>query len=170
MARLLLIICLLGLSLNALAHKFYTGITDIQFNPNTNSLEIIHRFATHDFERHLTTLNDKRISADDKKVFEAALKQYFNQHFSVASVHTKANTSNDVTQLLPIQWIGVEPGIHETYIYQEVPGYKLNGKLLISNSVLMDYAHQQVNTVNLQLTQHKLAKAFTFQSHKQAMP
>ncbi len=148
-----------GCALPLSAHTFFEGLTEISYNARTDSTEIIQRYTTHDFEVLLAEKNQQKVSADQND-YENLLRRYTNRHFSLVKYQTP----------LKINWIGIEAGINETVIYQEIPGLKSLNQLTITNQMLIDFFPAQLNRVNYSMPDAKGTLIFTEDNTRQALP
>ncbi len=134
------LICAVGVVANAAAHTFFIGATEISANQYTNSIEVIHRFTSHDLEAMLSDKYQQRIDADSEEYLKL-VQDYVEQRFSLTDVNG---------QRLTIEFIGVEAGINATHIYQEVVGKKTIKGLTIYHQLLTDYFPKQKNRLNFE--------------------
>ena len=147
-----------GLVANAASHTFFVGTTDISVNKYTGNTEIIHRFTSHDVEALLSDLHQQRISADSEQ-YLTLLKTYVEQHFSLKGQDGKS---------LTIEWIGIDPGINDTFIYQEIPRRTKIQGVTISHQLLTDFFPKQKNRLNYESLTIKGSLLFDAE-HKQAV-
>lgn len=124
----------------ALAHTFFVGSTEISVNNNTSSIEVIHRFTSHDIKNMLMDLNKQRVNSDDKAYLKMVQK-YVESGFNLINADGKS---------LPLVLVGIEPGINETFIYQEVLGETNIKDVIVFHQLLTDYFPNQKNRVNYQ--------------------
>lgn len=141
------------------AHTFFEGLTEISYNERTNSMEIIHHYTTHDFEVLLAEKYQQKVSADQNN-YEALLRRYTNQHFSMVKDKVP----------LKINWVGIEAGINETVIYQEIPGLKSLNLIAITNQMLTDFFPAQINRVNYAMPGAKGTLIFTEGNIRHTLP
>lgn len=134
---ILLMTLWLGMS-QAMAHKFFVGSTEIIVNEHTNSIEVIHRFTSHDLENMLSDKHQQRIAADSDAYLKM-VQVYVEQGFML-----KDKDGKD----LSLSLIGIEPGVNETFIYQEVEGLKDLKGVTVYHRLLTDYFINQKNRVN----------------------
>ena len=107
----------------------------------------------------LAEKNQQKVSADQND-YENLLRRYTNRHFSLVKYQTP----------LKINWIGIEAGINETVIYQEIPGLKSLNQLTITNQMLIDFFPAQLNRVNYSMPDAKGTLIFTEDNTRQALP
>ncbi len=131
------------------AHQQKTAVTRLLFNPNTGSLEIIHRLFLHDAEHAASvvfgTKQDIIESADSRALFGS----YVVNRFAVA-----IDDSASLQELTPL-YLGEEIDGQYLWVYQEVPGFAARHigkalKLRIINSVLRDVWPDQSNLLNVE--------------------
>lgn len=137
----------------ASAHTFFVGNTEILANEHTKSVEIIHRFTSHDLEALLSDRNQVHIYADSEEYLKL-VEQYVRSNFSL---------TDKKGQLLTIEFVGIEPGINDTYIYQEISGMTVLEGIRINHTLLTDYFPNQKNRVNFE--SKKLKGSLLFDNH-----
>lgn len=124
----------------AIAHTFFVGSSEISINKNTNSIEVVHRFTSHDVQNMITDLNRKRVETDSKEYLKM-VQNYVESGFTLRKPNGEA---------LPLVLVGIDPGINETFIYQEVLGVTNIKDLTIFHQLLTDYFPNQKNRINYQ--------------------
>lgn len=137
----LFVILLMGTWLcvsQAIAHTFFVGSSEILVNEHTKSVEVIHRFTSHDLETLLSDRNQKRIYADSEEYLQM-VKAYVEKGFALTDA--KGNK-------LPLKLVGIEAGINETFIYQEIDNVGDIKGVKIFHRLLTDYFPNQKNRVN----------------------
>jgi len=119
-------------------HKFYSSITQIEYNQKTKTFEIIIRVFADDLEKAIQESGSKeyRISKD---VNQDLMKKYVNSHF-VFKTYNKA---------LPNKFIGTEQDKDIQILYLEIPANQKSKSFTIKNSMLIDLFNSQVNIMNL---------------------
>lgn len=137
---ILLLIGALSCTSQVIAHTFFVGSTEISVNNNTNSIEVVHRFTSHDVQNMITDLNQQRVETDSKEYFKM-VQNYVESGFTLRKPNGEA---------LPLVLVGVEPGINETFIYQEVLGVTNIENMIVFHQLLTDYFPNQKNRVNYQ--------------------
>jgi len=137
---LLLFFCLnLMVSTTVFAHKYFFGITDITVNHNTQCLEIIHQFTTHDVENAIAEQQQINFSPEYPH-YEKLIRQYFEKHFKIQNNNTNIRLS----------WVGLEFVRDKLLVYQEVQDLNFLKGLVVKNDLLTDTYPKQINTVNFQ--------------------
>lgn len=122
----------------AIAHTFFVGSTEILVNEHTKSVEVIHRFTSHDLEALLSDKHQVSVDADSQ-VYIKMVRDYVMNGFSLSDKNGKQ---------LPLVLVGVEAGINETFIYQEVAGVTGIEGVVVAHRLLTDYFPNQKNRVN----------------------
>ena len=138
MKKLVLLCFLLFIGLQASSHKYYTSITQVEYNSKTHSAEFIMNVFWDDLEKTLSNRFKKHISIDSKE-FESYLKQYLP---TVIQLKNK-------NHLKPLNFIGTETKGMTMSVYFEIPlSEGLNNSELKQNLLIDDFAGQ-TNIVNI---------------------
>ncbi|HEX8612449.1 MAG TPA: DUF6702 family protein [Telluria sp.] len=137
--RLMLGALLACACLGAQAHRFHAGITDISFNQNTGSIEVVHTYMAHDIEALLANLYQRQFDLSDPHD-EAVLRKYVDKQFYLLGADRAR---------LPLRWVGVTTSVESVVIYQEVEKTPLAAAVRVHDNVLSDFLPDQVNTVNI---------------------
>lgn len=127
------------------AHTFFVGNTEILANEHTKSIEVIHRFTSHDLEALLSDRHQLRIDADSDE-YRQLIAGYIAKNFSLTD-----KTGNK----LNLELVGIEPGVNDTHIYQEVIGKTSLEGMTIYHRLLTDYFPNQKNRVNYESLESK---------------
>ncbi len=125
--------------LGAQAHRFHAGITDISFNQNTGSIEVVHTYMAHDIEALLANLYQRQLDLSDPQD-EAVLRKYIDRQFYLLGAGQAR---------LPLRWVGVTTSVESVVIYQELEKTPLAAVARVHDEVLSDFLPDQVNTVNI---------------------
>ena len=131
------VLLLCGLSVNALAHRYFFSITDLTLNERTQSIEVIHQITAHDIENAIAQAQKMHFSVAHPH-YENIIRQYVEERFQL---YYKG-------QAVPLNWIGLEVSKGNIFLYQEAPFHHSLLGLKISNSLLTEHYEKQVNTVN----------------------
>lgn len=126
-------------SADIFAHKYFFGISEINLNHKTQSLEIIHQFTIHDIENAIAEQQQIKFSPEYPQ-YEKLIQQYFEKHFKIQNNNTNINLS----------WVGLEFVRDKLFVYQEAQGLKFLIGLVVKNDLLTDTYPKQINTVNFQ--------------------
>ena len=131
-------------------HKFYTSITQIAYNENSKSAEIIMNVFADDLEQALTKFHHRKISMSDAEITSLTLS-YLQSHFSIKSDKFKSR---------PYQMIGVKLKEDIAEIYLEQAYMTLLPKYSICQNILIDDFENQVNVVNVAYFNQKASLVF----------
>ncbi|WP_445364137.1 DUF6702 family protein [Microbulbifer sp. ANSA003] len=132
----LLIVTTSIFTLQANAHRYHFGLTDLSVNERTQTLEVSHRFFVADIEKALSISASKELNEAQKQ-----MESYVNSRFQI---------SQENGELLKLNWVGVESDVHDIWIYQEIPLVDISSKKLsVKQSMLMEIEQDQVNTINV---------------------
>ena len=134
----------------SVAHKFYTSITQIEYNLNTKSFECIQNVFTDDLELAISKENNKSIKSDDPK-FEEYVKTYLIHKFILKTKKGK---------FIGLKFVGAESKNEMTSLYFEFPCKEKTTNLKISNTCFFELYKEQSNLVNLIYQEQK--KSFLF--------
>ena len=137
--RILLALCAMCLCLDAAAHSFHAGITDISYNERTGSTEVVHTYMAHDVEALLTELYQRRFDLSDPDD-QAVLRKYVEKQFWLADRDGRR---------LPLDWVGVTVDTDSVVVFQEAVRTPAARVETIHDAVLSDFLPDQQNTVNL---------------------
>jgi len=142
--RILFLLLIFSLSSFKKSHKFYVSVTEIEFNEEVQSLQIISRVFTDDLEALLQERYNpsiKLLSSGDEGEVEANLNKYLGQKFEV-QVNGKS---------YEMIYLGKEYEDDMTLLYLEVPNVSSVKSVKIKNSVLTDLFSEQKNLVHVEV-------------------
>lgn len=137
----LAILCLFGSTL-AMAHDYHSSITDIKYNPRTQSLQVAVKVFTDDLETALSKRNKS-------KVTYSATSESIKQQLAA---YMAATMSFEVTKGKPLKqrFIGSEEEADVVWLYLEVPVHHTSlSQLYIQNALLTELFDDQMNILNL---------------------
>lgn len=123
-------------------HPFYVAVTEINLNASDKTLEVSCKMFADDLEQIIEKNNHTQldISVDkDKTNFDKFIPAYVKSHFNLA-VDGK---------ILPLSYIGFEKEKESAYCYFQVENISSLKKIDISNSLLHDFTHQQINIMHV---------------------
>ncbi len=123
-------------------HTFYISITQVQYNEDTDAIEVSMKLFTDDLEKALEARTTERLYLNTEKENKKAdllLREYLKRHFKI-TVDDKEHEIN---------FLGKEYEDDATWCYIEVKniGGKLE-KINIQNSTLTDTFDGQANLVH----------------------
>ncbi|GAA4108375.1 hypothetical protein GCM10022393_04410 [Aquimarina addita] len=123
-------------------HKFYVSVTQIDYNEEQKSLQIISRIFVDDFEATLQDRYDSSIklsSENPNDKIDGYIEKYLQQKISI-SVNGKP---------VVFEYIGKEYDNDLILCYLEVEGVQDLETIEVSNTVLMDAFNEQQNIVHV---------------------
>jgi hypothetical protein len=123
------------------AHQLQAAISTVTFVNRNNTIEVIHRFYSHDAEHALSSLTGHHVDILQDGEAQQAFGRYVAEHFQLSV--------QDETEL-PLSLVGVELEGDFIWVYQETPIPGQLNELSISDSALLDVMPGQVNTVNVE--------------------
>jgi hypothetical protein len=137
--RTLLALSAVCLCLDASAHRFHAGITDISYNERTGSTEVVHTYMAHDVEALLTALYQRQFDLSDPED-QAVLRKYLEKQFWMAGRDGRR---------LALNWVGVTVDTDSVVVFQEAVRTPVANVETIHDAVLSDFLPDQQNTVNV---------------------
>ncbi|SMO65778.1 DUF6702 family protein [Solitalea koreensis] len=138
MKKLLIISLLLILALPASPHKYYTSITQLEYNSKNHTAEFIVNVFWDDLEKTLSKRFNKQLHIDNKD-FETYLKQYLP-----TVIQLKAKN-----QVKPINFIGTETKGMTMSVYFEIALPEGLNNAELKQNLLIDDFEGQTNIVNI---------------------
>jgi hypothetical protein len=133
----------LCLSLGVSAHRMPLGMTTVTYNPNTDSVEIVHRLHRHDAEQAMQqVIAEPGVDLMEVSV-QARLALYVEAHFKIARV-----ADGKPGKALALELVGGELDGDYVLVYQELPG-QLPLEIAVRDDILRDLFPEQVNRVNV---------------------
>jgi hypothetical protein len=151
MSKYLLFSLLFICSLGAQAHKFYTSITDINYNQQNKSLEIMMKFFIDDFEESIKNIFDVNLNLDTKKELnnsDSIINIYLNQEFKLKIKNKTLNYS----------YLGKEADSDYIWLYIEVEKVKSTNNFSVQNTMLIKQFPKQTNLINFESENLKSSK------------
>jgi hypothetical protein len=137
-------------SLWANAHKFYTSLTQVEYNAKANSAEVIMNLFVDDLEGALSNHHKRTVKSTDND-FKALLYKYLDNKFQVQDIKNQA---------LKNEYVGMEFKRDMVSVYLEIKlGEGLNQVNLKQVSLLEAYK-DQTNIVNLRDGKNKTSLVF----------
>lgn len=139
-AGLLLGLCLCA---SAWAHRMPLALTTVDYNPVTDSVEIVHRLHRHDAEEAMRlVIAEPGVDLMEIAV-QARLALYTEAHFQIARV-----VDSKPGRVLALELVGAELEGDYVLVYQELPG-RLPSEIAVRDDILRDLFPAQVNRVNV---------------------
>lgn len=133
------------------AHKFYTSLTQIEYNAETRSAEVIINLFSDDLELALSNQNKRKIKSTDPD-FQALTYTYLNAKFRL---------KNAKNQFFKNEYVGLEHKRDIVSIYLEIKvGADVNN-LSLKQISLLETNKEQTNIVNLKSGKARTSLIFT---------
>lgn len=134
------------------SHKFYHSLTEVYYNSESQSLEIIIKLFTDDIEKALELKSDETLFLGSPKQAGTAdqlMESYLKENFRISQSEKRLSTN----------FLGFESEQDYTHVYLEVEELKQPNSLQITNTILFDLFDEQVNEVNCNLNGTSKRKA-----------
>lgn len=141
----LLLTGVLLISATSFAHQQKTAVTRILFNPNTENIEIMHRFFVHDAEHAASLIFGERQSLLESAESRQLFSSYVVNRFAIEATFTDGES-----QELQLEYVGEELDGQFLWVYQEVPKSEAITAMTIVNLALRDVWPDQANLVNIE--------------------
>jgi hypothetical protein len=141
--RLLLLALLLSLSSFNTSHKFYVSVTEIEYNEEQKSLQIISRVFIDDLEDMLKKRYDRSLKlskSSESKDVRAYLEKYLSQKFSIEVNGKKVD----------VKYLGKEYDNDMAILYLEATNVQDLKSVKVKNAVLTDMFDEQKNLVHVE--------------------
>ena len=124
-------------------HKFYVSVTEIEHNEKNQTLQVISRVFTDDFENVLKSRFDPTMRLG-KKVetpgVDTHIEKYLSQRFAV-EVDGKP---------LKMKFLGKEYENDMILFYIEIPNVKEMKRIQVKNTLLLDMFDEQKNLIHVE--------------------
>lgn len=144
MKKTLLILLLVPILLSVASHKYYLSVTDLEYNRDSQSLQMITRLFYDDVEAVLKERYDETIAVDetaDQEKLDRYLRKYLNAKLKI--------TVNKEEQMLV--FVGKEYEDDYIVVYTEIEDVLTIRTLTIENTLLMDVFPEQKNMVHTEI-------------------
>lgn len=133
----------LGLTSFSNVHKFYVSVTEIEYNPKAESLQIISKIDVDDLEKTFQQRYGKEIklkkNKDGEKI-EQYIAKYLQQKIEI-SVNGKAYS---------FKYLGKEYDLNTLIFYLEIPDVPEPKTISVKNLILTDMFPEQKNLVHVE--------------------
>lgn len=146
-----------------LLHPFFVGVTDINLNPKTNTIEISSKIFTNDLE--------KAISSENKITFNITNPQNKTQANNLITLylqkHLKVMVNN---KFYSLNFVGYQITNDAVWCYLETKKTPKIKTISITNTLILNLYPQQINIINLKIydteTHTKLDESQTVYNYK----
>lgn len=129
-------------------HKYYVSVTDIEYDAESNAVQITSRVFFDDFERLLQERYEENLkleNASHEKKINGYIEKYFQKKL-------KLNIDGEDQKLV---FVGREIEDDLLYCYFEIEGVKPAKKLSVTNSILLDLFKNQQNITHINVNSKK---------------
>lgn len=129
-------------------HKFYVSTTNVEYNPNTNSLEMIQRVFTDDLENVLRARygpDIKLAEVNEPQKNAQLIKQYILKQWDL----------KNQGQSLALNYLGHQYDIDQVKIFIEVPLDGRPDELFFQNKTLFDLTSDQQNIIHVTIQKQR---------------
>lgn len=140
----ILFICALAIAGAGQAHPFHTSLTEIEYNPDSQQLEISVRLAVTDLEEALSAGAGQTVVLDDSPAVKSLVMDYLRNKLRLFSAKP---SPQGVARPLPLQWVGQQLEINSLWVFVTVPAPMRT--LRLDNALLLEMHPQQINTVTV---------------------
>ena len=123
----------------ALAHKYHTSVTRVEYNAAERSAEVTIQTFADDLEAIITKRAGKNMRLDASKEADQLVFDYLQSVFEL-----KRGARSNV-----LEWVGMEVKGGTVWIYVLVKAPEGLSKVLVRNTLLFDLFEDQVNIVNV---------------------
>ena len=137
-------------SLWANAHKFYTSLTQVEFNPTSRAAEVIMNLYTDDLEKALSEKFDRKVTSLDKD-FNKLCYRYLDTKFQLKDANNHA---------LKNEYVGIELKREMVSIFLEVKLENGLNQAHLKQVSLLDTYSDQTNIVNIKSGKNKTSLVF----------
>lgn len=127
------------------AHEQKTAVTRILFNPNTQNIEVMHRFLIHDAEHaagQIFGIGQDLLESEDSR---ALFSSYVINRFSIEALFVSGESLD-----LDLTYIGAEVDGQFLWVYQETSTIEEVAAFTMVNMALRDVWPDQSNLVNVE--------------------
>ena len=127
------------------AHQQKHAVTRVLFNPNTDNIEVMHRFFIHDAEHAASEIFGERQTLLESEQSRELFSSYVINRFSIS-----AGYDSGEEEALQLQYVGAEVDGQFMWVYQEIPASREITSMTIVNLALRDVWSDQSNLVNIE--------------------
>ena len=141
---------LIMISLWANAHKFYTSLTQVEYNMGTRSAEVIMNMYTDDLEIAVSHKFNRKVKSSDKDFINLCY-QYLD---------TKFQMKDSKNHLLKNEYVGLEFKGDMASVYLEIKLSQGLNEMHLKQVTLLDTYSEQTNIVNIKNGKNKTSLIF----------
>lgn len=137
-------------SLWASAHKFYTSLTQVEYNAKTHSAEVIMNLFTEDLETAVSNFHKKKIRSTDDD-FKMLCYRYLDSKFGL---------QDSKNRVLKNEYVGLEFKRDMVSVYFEVKVAQGLKQVHLKQLTLLETYADQTNIVNVKAGSSKKSLVF----------
>ena len=126
------------------AHEFYLSVTEIEYNNDEQSLQIITRVFIDDFQNVLNERYDADIQLS-QEAEEGAVTEHISKYLS-QKLRLKTNGED-----LQLNYLGKEYDADQLVLYIEVENVASFNEIEVTNEILTDLFDDQKNVVHVKV-------------------
>ncbi|PKD18222.1 hypothetical protein APR41_03470 [Salegentibacter salinarum] len=126
------------------AHEFYLSVTEIEYNNEEQSLQIITRVFIDDFQKVLNERYDADIQLSEEAE-EGAVTEYISKYLN-QKLRLKTNGEE-----LQLNYLGKEYDADQLVLYIEVENVASFNQIEVTNEILTDLFDDQKNVVHVKV-------------------
>lgn len=126
------------------AHEFYLSVTEIEYNNEEQSLQIITRVFIDDFQNVLNERYDADIQLSEEAE-EGAVTEYISKYLN-QKLRLKTNGEE-----LQLNYLGKEYDADQLVLYIEVENVASFNQIEVTNEILTDLFDDQKNVVHVKV-------------------
>ncbi len=148
-------LCLAVLLFPAVAtgHPFHFSTAELEFNPRTNKVEVSLKLQSVDLEKALARLSHATIDLN-QEASDALIQQFLDDHFFLisaaeAKLLDSGETEKPSALRSKVSLVGKELKTAWMWLYFEMDVPVTSGDYALVNTILLDIAEGQINTVSV---------------------
>lgn len=136
----------------AMLHEYYISITNIEYNPMSQSIEISQQYIAHDVE--------KAIFIKHKVDLHLAEPNEHPKADSILEVYFRDNFELSIDSTIQLNWVGREVKLDESLlIYLQSEKIEQPNKLTVKNTSLTEVFPAQSNITHVKVGERQLTKS-----------
>lgn len=124
-------------------HKFYVSVTDIEYNPETEALQVISRVFADDMEKLLRMRYSDEIRLTKEQ--DSPTADHFLQKYISQKLHIKVNGKE-----YPLNYLGKKYDKDQLVLFIEVEKVEVPRAVFVTNKILFDAFPDQKNVVQVE--------------------
>jgi hypothetical protein len=127
-------------------HPFHVGLTDITYNPESQTYQVSIKLFTDDLEEGLEEFSGLKLNLVDSSLTEVSdslIFRYTDQNFQI---YSKAK--------LDLKYIGSEKEYDVTWIYLESDKTQIHEEIHVTNEILISVFSDQTNIIHFTVAEH----------------